>query len=239
MMDVKELEQLLRETGRRRGYLLPHHGLMAVALPGMLEDYDRLYASVATTARELDEHAREFVWLAVLAARDEALGTHHVARFRAAGGTAGQVGDALAIAAIARGAGAYAFAERHWAAHLPDLDAPQRFAEVLRGAARATPASLGAMAASAALACVGAWSAFRWQLAEAYALGVDERQLAEALSLMLLPGSVPNFARAAAEWRDLIRAGQIEASAAFSAWAALEGQGGYDEAAGVSKAPGD
>lgn len=232
-MDVSELERTLREARDRRGYLLPHHGLMAVALPGMLEDYDRLYASVATTARRLDEHAREFVWLTVLAARDEALGTHHLARFRDAGGTVGQIGDALAVAAIARGAGACEFAERCWSPHVPELGPRQRLAEAFRGASRETSPSLLPLAAAAALACLGSWRAFRWQLADAYADGVDESELAEALSLMLLPGSVPNFARAAAEWRDLVRAGEVDASPAFRAWAALEGQGGYDEAAGV------
>ena len=62
---------------------------------------------------------------------------------------------------------------------------------------------------------------------------VDEFQLAEALSLMMLPGSVPNFARAADTWLNLIRAGAVEASNEFRAWAGLGGQGGYDEAAGV------
>ena len=67
--------------------------------------------------------------------------------------------------------------------------------------------------------------------------GIDERELAEALSLMMFPGSVPYFVEAAGIWRELILAGDVEASPAFRAWAEVSGQGGYDEAVGIS--PGD
>ena len=67
-MDVQELERHLDDVRRKRGYLLPHHGLMATALPGMLEDYDRLYTSLALTPRHLDRLEHEAVWLVVLIA---------------------------------------------------------------------------------------------------------------------------------------------------------------------------
>lgn len=236
-MDVKDLEKILRETRQRRGYLLPHHGLMALALPGMLEDYDRLYSSVAVRARHLDDHAREFIWLAVLAARDEALGTHHVARFQESDGSAVEVEAAVAIASFVRGAGAFRFAGRHWRPHLPEFDAAARFFEALEKATANTPGELRLLAAAAAFACIADFDGLAWAVSAAYEAGADERRLAEALSLMLLPGSVPNFARAAATWRDLIRSGEVEASPPFAAWAALEGQGGYDEASGRSPEP--
>ena len=44
-MSPEQLEEHLEEIRRKRGYLLPHHGLMATALPGMLEDYDRTFAT--------------------------------------------------------------------------------------------------------------------------------------------------------------------------------------------------
>jgi hypothetical protein len=55
-------------------------------------------------------------------------------------------------------------------------------------------------------------------------------ELAEALSLVMFPGSVPRFVEAAGVWLELIRAGRISPSSAFAAWARLEGQGGFDEA---------
>jgi hypothetical protein len=77
----------------KRGYLLPHHGLLALSAPNLLQHYDQLYSSLTLTERYLDRHDHEFVWLGVLMSTQEALGTHHVQRFLNAGGTA----DAVAI----------------------------------------------------------------------------------------------------------------------------------------------
>ena len=240
MGPMKELKNQapddLAEAAEKRGYLLPHHGLMAVALPGMLEDYDRLYQSVATTPRHLDLLQREAIWLAVLAARDESLGTHHVARYRDAGGEDSDLGALLAIAALARGAGAFVFAGRHWQAHASGLEAESAWAGAVERAGQGLSPGLVHMAAVAALACVGANQALRWQLVAGLRAGVDECAMAEALSLMMLPGSVPNFARAAGLWRSLILGGEVPASSAFLQWARTPGQGGYDEAVGVAGA---
>ena len=74
----------------------------------------------------------------------------------------------------------------------------------------------------------------RWQIVAAYEDGVDELGLAEALSVAMFPGSVPNYVEAAGVWRELIAGGQVSASDSFRKWAELSGQGGYDEASGVA-----
>jgi hypothetical protein len=51
---------------------------------------------------------------------------------------------------------------------------------------------------------------------------------------MMFPGSVPYFVEAARIWLELIRTGRVKPSEALAAWAALDGQGGYDEASGKS-----
>jgi len=58
--------------------------------------------------------------------------------------------------------------------------------------------------------------------------------LAESLAIAMFPGSVPNYVEAAGVWRELIVAGDIDASEAFRTWAEMSGQGGYDEASGIS-----
>ena len=55
----------------KRGYLLPHHGLLAVAAPDLLEAYDQAYTALTLVPRNLTAHDKEFVWLAVLVATDE------------------------------------------------------------------------------------------------------------------------------------------------------------------------
>lgn len=233
-MDTNELERHLEAVRRKRGYLLPHHGLMATALPGMLEDYDRLYTALALTPRHLNRHDHEVVWLVVLISVNEALGTHHIARFRDAGGTDDEMPDIVSLAAFCRGASAWRFVDDAWSPHLPGYDAHSDYLRAFRRAAGDIPTSLAHLCAIAAHACAGAWDRFRWQLQGAYADAVPEPEIAEALSLMAFPGSVPNFARACGAWQALILEGAVRPSEAFRVWAELSGQGGYDEASGVN-----
>ena len=72
----------------------------------------------------------------------------------------------------------------------------------------------------------------REALVAAYERGVSEPDLAEALGIMMFPGSVPHYVEAAKVWRNVIREGNVHASPAFAAWARMENQGGYDEASG-------
>ena len=93
----------LSDIHAKRGYLLPHHGLMAISTPHLLERYDSLYSALALTERHLSRHAHEFVWLGVLISCEESLGSHHVKRFVDAGGDAAHLGLATAISAMAKG----------------------------------------------------------------------------------------------------------------------------------------
>ena len=75
----------------------------------------------------------------------------------------------------------------------------------------------------------------RFALSRAPGVFTDELELSEAISIAMFPGSVPNYVEAAKVWRELIASGEVPASDVFRAWAELSGQGGYDEATGVSK----
>jgi len=234
-MQAEHLEERLAAVRAKRGYLLPHHGLMAVALPGMLEDYDRLYASLALTPRHLDRRDHETVWLALLVAVREPLGTHHLARFREAGGSMEGLTAAVRVAAFCQGAPAWCFVESAWSPHLDDFDARTAYLEAFVDAVGPDGRRLAHLCALAAYAGAGEWTLLGWQLVAAYDDDVPETDMAEALSLVAFPGSVPHFAHACRVWRDLILSGGVEATAPFRAWAAVTGQGGYDEAAGVAK----
>ena len=87
MQEEDELTELLTDIHAKRSYLLPHHGLMAVSSPELLAAYDELYSAIALTERQLSRREHEFVWMGVLIATDEILGTHHIKRFRDGGGT--------------------------------------------------------------------------------------------------------------------------------------------------------
>lgn len=93
---------------------------------------------------------------------------------------------------------------------------------------------LAVMALAAVHAASGDFDLLGKAILMAYDHGIPELELAEALSLMMFPGSIPYFVEAARVWLDLIRAGKVSPSPDFAAWARLEGQGGYDEASGVA-----
>lgn len=232
MNAADDLARQLAAIRARRGYLLPHHGLMAITTPRLLEAYDATYAALALEPRVLSRHDHEFAWLAILVATDEALASHHIAKFRAAGGTDAEFAGILRLAALALGVPAYRFVDRHWLAHLPGFEPRAEYLAAFRLAVGDIPLRLAHLACATVHTCKAAWDALEWQIVAAYADGVPEDDLAEALTLTMFPGSVPYFVEAAGVWRRLIATGAVPASARFQAWAAVAGQGGYDEATG-------
>jgi alkylhydroperoxidase/carboxymuconolactone decarboxylase family protein YurZ len=231
MDDVREAEQRLQAVRAKRGYLLPHHGLLAVAAPDLLEAYDATYTALTLRPRHLSAHDKEFVWLAVLVTTDEAIATHHLAKFRQAGGGEREIAAAIRLAGVARTADSFAFVGAHWQHAIPGFDRAQAYRESIAAALApfALPAGLAQMALAAVQTCRKAWFELALHIRDAYAAGVAETHLAEALSITMFPGSVPNFVDACGVWLDLVRKNEVPASPAFRAWAAID-QGGFDGA---------
>ncbi|MBU6378271.1 MAG: carboxymuconolactone decarboxylase family protein [Gammaproteobacteria bacterium] len=228
--DGARIRERLAAVKAKRGYLLPHHGLMAVSSERLLNAYDQAYAALALEHKVLSVHDREVVWLAVLIATDEAIASHHIPKFMSDGGTMAEFEAIARLAAFAMGARGYVFLHEHWRAHLSGFDAAQAYRDGLLAAARPLSPRLTWLAVAPLHAARGDFTLVGHAITAAYAAGVPEAELAEALSIMMFPGSVPRFVEAAKVWLDLIRAGTVTPSAAFQAWADLDGQGGYDEA---------
>ena len=234
--DETTIEARLAKVRAKRGYLLPHHGLLAVLSEPLLEAYDAAYTRLALDMKVLGVREREFVWLAVLIATDEAAATHHIPKFLAGGGTEAEVAAALRLAAWAVGAGAaYRFVGRWWTPHLPGFDVWAGYRADLARLAPPVALRLAIPAAAAVHAARHDHDALAEAIRFAYAEAVPEPELAEALSIMMFPGSVPYFVEAARVWLRLIRDGEVTPSPAFAAWARLGGQGGYDEVAGAKQ----
>ena len=217
----------------KRGYLLPHHGLMAISTPHLLECYDSIYSALALEERHLSRHAREFVWLGVLISCEESLGSHHVKRFVDAGGDAAHLGLATAISAIAKGSDGFLFVEDHWMPYLGTANPREQYLAAFAQLIGPVLPALAHMTACAVHTFSGNWRALKWQIEAAYQAGANELELAEALSIAMFPGSVPHYVRAAEVWRQLIVEGAVPASDLFIQWAEISSQGGYDEASGV------
>ena len=234
-MTPDELSRRLAPIQAKRGYLLPHHGLLAVTSPNLLQAYDQLYTAIALDPKTLSVRDRELVWLAVLIATDEALATHHIARFMQGGGQMSEFNAVLQLTASLKGVTAYRFVHDHWKAHVRTLDLVQSYRDALERAGQPLSPRDVWLCAFSVHAALGHFDWVRHALVAAYARYVNELDLAEALGIMMFPGSVPRYVEAAKVWMNVIREGEVQASPAFAAWAHMEGQGGYDEASAKPK----
>lgn len=227
------LNKRLESIKAERGYLLPHHGLMAVSAPDMLEAYAVTYRAMTLTNRVLTEFEKEFIWLAILVATDENEATHHIMKFYRGGGTDAQAAAAVRLVAQIRGAQAFNFVTKYWNKHLPwwDNRAQQRAARDRITEEFGIEPWLVTLADMVARVCLDQHEALGWAIEDAYAQNASEPRIAEALMLTMFPASVPRYVRAAEVWLHLIRDGRVPASAPYQAWASMSGQGGFDEAA--------
>ena len=231
-MTPEELSKRLQPIRAKRGYLLPHHGLLAITSPKLLDAYDQLYTALALDHKTLSVRDRELVWLAVLIATDEALATHHIPRFLDGGGQMSEFNAVLQLTASLKGVTAYRFVQDRWAAHVPSLDLVKSYRDALERAGLPLSQRDVWLCACSVHAALGHFDWMRQALMAAYARGVNELDLAEALGIMMFPGSVPHYVEAAKVWMNLIAEGHVQASPAFAAWARMGGQGGYDEVSG-------
>ncbi|MFC0385531.1 carboxymuconolactone decarboxylase family protein [Muricoccus vinaceus] len=221
---VRESLLSLRDS---RGYVLPHRGLMAAALPELHAAYGAMYRALTVQQGQMPPLERECVWLAILVSCDEPVGTHHLALFRQHGGDDQMAAALFRQTAWAIGAEAHAFLPRSWGPHFPGLDAAALFRD--GAAALATdgvlPDTTARLLRLAVLAARGNLWALGVELEAAYAAGLDERRMAEAVSLIIWPRGVNPFVRAADTWLALLRSGRVRPGAAFAAWAEAGEQG--------------
>lgn len=210
-----------------RGYVLPHRGLMAAALPGLHAAYAGMYRALTVDEGWMPPLERECVWLGVLVACDEPVGTHHLALFRQHGGDDRQAAALFRQTAWAVGAEAHAFLPRSWAPHFPGLDAASNYlaGAAALGATEDLPDATARLVRMAVLAARGNLWALGVELEAGYAAGLDEGRMAEALSLIIWPRGVNPFVRAADTWLALLRSGRVRPSAPFAAWAEVAAQG--------------
>jgi alkylhydroperoxidase/carboxymuconolactone decarboxylase family protein YurZ len=233
----EELRRRLEDLRRSRGFLLPHHGAMAAALPDLHEAYFVMYRALTLGRRHLDEFEKEFVWMAVLVAVEEAIGTHHLDLFLKAGGTRPMAEGIARLVGYAAAARNLSFMAEHWGPYLPGLDAEASYGagvEALSSGLGVDP-GLVDLALAATNAAVRREAGLRFHVRAAYRRGVPEPKLAEALSLIIWPVGVNHFLDACGAWHDLMATGAVSPSPSFRVWAETPAQGGFDDAAGRRK----
>ena len=224
----EEVTRRLEAVRAARGFLLPHQGVMAAAMPDLQDAAAVMYRAVTLTDRHLTPWEREFAWVAILLAAEEHVGTHHLRMFREEGGTDAHATAIWRLVALARGARAYAFMDAHWQPHFPGVPAAMAYRE----ATSAALAGLPVPEALARIALVGVQTALGDLWAQAaeieagYAAGVPEGKMAEAMSLAVWPSGMNRLIEGGGVWLRLIQQGRVPASPSFQAWAAQPDQDG-------------
>jgi alkylhydroperoxidase/carboxymuconolactone decarboxylase family protein YurZ len=226
-----EVRRRLDEFRKRRGYLMAHQGVMAAALPELQDAYGPFYKVLTLDPHHLTPLEREFVWLALLIAAREHIGTHHVDLFFKSGGTEAQAEAAFRLAAWSAGVSAYTFLDEHWQGHFPAVDAHCAYRD---GVSALMDRCTEVTPTMARLALVTVHTARRdpWgvaaEIVACYSAGIPEVKVAEAMSLALWPCGVNAFLAASEVWLALIREGKVQPSEPFRVWADTPGQDGLD-----------
>lgn len=229
----EELRSRLEDLRKSRGFLLPHHGVMAAALPDLHDAYFVMYRALTLSRRHLDDFEKEFVWLAILIAVEEAIGTHHVDLFLKSGGTRKQAEGAARLVGYTGAARCLSFMAEHWHGHLAGLDAQAAYRDGLDALCAGVDVARDTieLALAAVNAALRRESGLRFHIAGSYRRGVPETKLAEALSLIIWPVGVNHFLDACGVWHDMMATGVIAPSPTFKVWAETPRQGGFDDSA--------
>ena len=227
--DLRARLESLRAT---RGFLLAHHGALAAGAPALHDAYLAMYRELTVAPRVLTPLDREAVWLAILVTAREGIGTHHLALFRQHGGTEPMAESLITLAGIAPALDALRFAAGHWGAFLPGLstDAYDRQVAAARGPLAEGVAELAMLATHAARHAQGGVA---HHLRRAYALGLDEAGMVEALSYIIWPCGVNAFLAACETWAGLMQSGAVTPSPRFAVWRDMA-MGAYDPQSGAA-----
>jgi len=224
---IEEFAERLKEIKEKRGYLMPHHGLLALTAPDLLAGYDACYSALTLRDRQLPAKDKEFIWLGILAVREEYLATQHVTKFLSAGGSSQEVITATQLAAIARGVGSFSFAIQYWNAQVPEISGPSYYLDTLLKLTHGTPVqeSLLHLSMCAIHTSLQNWEALKWHLAWAYEMKISESFIAEALTYSMFTGSIPFFIEGCEVWRSMIANGEVNATEPFKLWATTDQSG--------------
>lgn len=229
-----EVKRRLENFRARRGYLMPHQGAMAAALPDLQDAYGPFYRTLTIDIHHLTEFEREFLWLVLLVTAEEHLGTHHVSQFYETGGSPQQADAAFRLVAWSGSTTTYKFLSSHWQKYFPEVDAGQAYLDgsaALMSGFDTVPLELARLSLLSAHAARGDYWGLAQEIKACYSAQASEGKMAEALSLVLWPCGINRYIEACGVWLDLMRSGAVIPSPSFQAWADTPDQDGFPLAA--------
>jgi hypothetical protein len=230
MPTPEEVRSRLEEFRARRGYVNPQQGPMAAALPMVADGYRVMYKALILDAKYLEPLEKEFVWLALLCVAGE-MGTHHLELYFEHGGNDAQAAAAFRIAGWVKATPAYDFVGERWQGFFPGVDALAAYRQgfdALVSGQEGVPFEWACLAFLSAQSGAKSPRGVEAALLHCYEHGVSEGKMAEAMSQAMWPCGANAFHDAAGVWLELVRAGRVDASEAFRAWASLPSQDGLE-----------
>jgi alkylhydroperoxidase/carboxymuconolactone decarboxylase family protein YurZ len=199
---------ILDEVRTERGYTLSYHEIFARTEPVFLQRYADLYRAFTLDDRFLSPRVRELVWVGVLVADNEAVGTLHLERALEAGITEAEIGDAVAVAAVAHGWPAMRFVADTWQ-HTVHFPLWERYDAMLRDAAPTLSEREIGYVALITQAALQHRPAFLHHLDKLYVSGAPENEIAEVVSYLLLPKGANAMLWATDVWLEAIAEGRL------------------------------
>lgn len=225
----EDLRRRLDGLRAARGFLLPHHGAMAAAMPDLHDAYLQMYKALTLVDRHLSPLEKESVWLAILVTTGESIGTHHLELFVEAGGDTDMAASLLSMAGFAHAWDALDFAGTHWGEYLLGLDPAAQYKSGLEALRVAhLPAETVELAMLAVQSARGNERGMAHHIRRCYELGVAEKRMVEALGYLMWPCGVNSFLEACTVWHGLMRDGIVKPSPLFQVWADTAGLGAYN-----------
>lgn len=178
---------ILEVLRAKRGYLLPYHRMLAAHAPDLLTRYDAFYEKLTLDQNLLSPRWKEFVWIAILAAAREGVGSLHLDRAKLAGLTQDEMETAVALSALSESFPAFRFGIEKWHGWLSPQALENGYLALVTAAAKDVEPALVELAL---LVCHGTRQdarAFALHLKRFTEAGGTPAQLSEALSYLFIP----------------------------------------------------
>ncbi|MFN8534264.1 MAG: carboxymuconolactone decarboxylase family protein [Dehalococcoidia bacterium] len=205
---------LMAKIQAERGYTLSYHLVYGHLEPAILERWGDLYRGINLTPRAMTEREREVIWIAILAAQRQRVGSLHLDRAKAAGVPPSEMLAAVALAAAGDGWTALEFGTTSWPDWLqsPAEPAYQRLVDAVRDSIEPELTDLAMLTVQTIHQRA---EAFVYHLKRLNEAGVSEVRIAEALTYVWPTAGAPMLLWATDRWFDAIREGILPPSPTF------------------------
>ena len=214
-------KDVLKELKDKRGYLHTHHEFFGYSDPPMLEKYDQLYEHLVLKKKFLDNYTKELVFLGILAVTlKEVGGPTHIKRAREAGITANEMAEVFFLAQIAKGVDALSFVGDKWAHLLADTNVWQQYDESIKNLTARIKISkkVVELIFIGLYSALGKKAALRFHLCRANKYGLQDEEIYEAMSYIMIICGGPAMIDAADVLKDVLKKGQLKPQSVFKSW---------------------